>query len=205
MAPPRLSRRSHQEKLTPYTDGAELTFVDLLRGESGCGAWRIVEAYSASGGPFELYAAWSGGDGMGQEAKITVPRATRFSVFASSLSLRVANLSGSENRVGCNVADGYCVSANQYEVRGTGLQLAAVLASLPLTVPPFATHFRVDCADDTQLPSLGIKVYDGVGNVTVDLTGDKQPSPGVPLGAAGRVEVAAPDGLRFRGVFLLSI
>ncbi|MCB9779736.1 MAG: hypothetical protein H6742_14320 [Alphaproteobacteria bacterium] len=205
MALPRLSRRSHQEKLAPYIDGADLAFVDLLRGEACGGAWRIVEAYSASGGPFELHAAWSGGEGAGQEAKITVPRATRFAVFAASLSLKAANLSGSENRVGCNVADGYCVSANQYEVRGVGIQLAAELVSLPLTIPPFATHFRVDCADDAQLPGLAIKVYDGVGNVTVDLTGDKQPSPGVPLGAAGKVEVAAPADLRFRGVFLLSI
>jgi len=201
MTLPRLSRRSHQEKLAPYIDGAELTLVDLLRAEACGGAWRIVEAYSASGGPFELHASWSGGDGMGQEAKITVPRATRVAIFASSLSLRVANLSGAENRVGCNVADGYCVSANQYEVRGLGDQ------NLPgtLAIPPFATHFRVDCSDDTQLPALGIKVYDGVGNVTVDLLGDQQPSPGVPLGAAGKVEVAVPSGLRFRGVFLLSI
>ena len=205
MALPRLSRRSHQEKLAPYTDGADLSFVDLLRAEACGGAWRIVEAYSASGGPFELHAAWSGGEGMGQEAKITVPRATRFAVFASSISLKVANLSGSENRVGCNVADGYCVSANQYEVRGTGTADQGTTAPVELPIPPFAAHLRVDCADEAQLASIVIVVSDGVGVARAEVKGDKQTGLGVPLGAAGKVTVSAPIGLRFRGVFHLSI
>ena len=201
MAPPRLSRRSHQEMLASHSDGAALSFVDLLRAEACGGAWRIVEAYSASGGPFELHAAWSGGEGMGQEAKITVPRATRLSVYASSLSLKVANLSERPNRVGCNVADGYCVSGNQFEVRGVG----AINAPPDLTIPPFATHLRVDCADRSHLSSLVVKVYDGVGVLQAEVLGDEQPNPGLPLGGAGRITLVAPDDLRFRGVFLLSI
>ena len=83
MNPPttRLSRRSHQETLKAHT--GTTTLVDLLSAEACQGTWRIVEVVSASGGPFELRLAWSAGDGAGQEAKMTVARGTRFSIFAS--------------------------------------------------------------------------------------------------------------------------
>lgn len=199
----RLSRRSHQERLLPVAAGKELVAVDLLRAEACAGAWRIVEAYSANAGPFELYAAWSGGDGVGQEARLTVPRATRFAVFASSLSLRVVNLASVENRVGCNVSDGYCVSANQFEVRAGGPGESA--GAIAVSVPPFATHLRVDVADPLHLPSVRVTVLDGSGDVRAAIQGNEQPSGGLPLGAAGSVTVLAPPGIRFRAVFQLSI
>lgn len=201
----RLSRRSQQELLAATRDGAEAKPVDLLRAEACTATWRIVEAFSASSAPFEVHASWSGGDGVGQECRLTVPRATRFAVFAASLSLRVVNLASVENRVGGNVSDGYCVSANQFEVRGTGALAGVATGGTPIPVPPFATHLRVDVADVAQLPSVRITVADGVGIVRAQLTGDQQPGIGLPLGAAGAVIVDAPRGMRFRAVFQLSI
>ena len=200
MATTRLSRRSGQETLPAHVPPADPVFRDLLRGEACGGVWRIVEVYSASQAPFELHASWSGGDGVGQEARMTVARATRFAVYASSLSVRVANLSNAENRVGCNTSEGYCVSANQYEVRGTGDG-----AALPVLIPPFATHFRVDVADESQLASTTLRVLDAQGLTRAEITGDAQPDLGLPLGGAGAIEVVAPTNIDFRGVFTLSI
>lgn len=200
MGTTRLSRRSGQETLPAYTPTEDPVFRDLLRGEACAGLWRIVEVYTASQAPFELYASWSGGDGMGQEVRMTVARATRFSVFASSLNVRVANLAGTENRVGCNTSEGYCVSSNQYEVRGTGDGSA-----LAVLIPPFATHFRVDVADESQLPSTTVRVLDAQGLLRAEITGDAQPDQGLPLGGASAIEVVAPSNIDFRGVFTLSI
>ena len=200
VATTRLSRRSGQEILPAHTPAEEVVFKDLLRGEACAGVWRIVELYSASQAPFELHASWSGGDGMGQEARMTVARATRFAVYASSLTVRVANLSSAENRVGCNTSEGYCVSCNQYEVRGTGDGSA-----LSVLIPPFATHFRVDVADESQLASTTVRVLDAQALLRAEIMGDDQPDAGLPLGGAGSIEVVAPSNIDFRGVFTLSI
>jgi hypothetical protein len=182
-----------------YTDGATLAFVDLLRAEAGAGAWRIIEAY-AEKGPFELDASWSGGEGRGQEVKITVPRATRFAVFASSLTLKAANLASVENRVGCNVSEGYCVSANQFEVRGTGTE-----GEIPVAIPPFATHARLEVADPAQLANSLLSVLDGVGVLRSKIAASNQPFEGLPLAGAGSLKLLVPATLRFRTVFSLSI
>ena len=200
MATTRLSRRSGQESLPAHVPPADPAFRDLLRGEACAGLWRIVEVFTASQAPFELHASWSGGDGMGQEVRMTVARATRFAVFASSLNVRVANLAGTENRVGCNTSEGYCVSCNQYEVRGTGDGSA-----LSVLIPPFATHFRVDVSDESQLSSTTVRVLDAQGLLRAEITGDAQPDQGLPLGGASAIEVVAPSNIDFRGVFTLSI
>ncbi len=146
----RLSQRSSQERLVATPAGKDPVVTDLLRAEACAGAWRIVEAFSASGGPFELLVAWSGGDGVGQEARLTVPRATRLAVYASSMTVRVANLVPVENRVGCSVADGYCVSANQYEVRGVVPSSAS--PPIPVAIPPFAREL-INPARPTAIPA----------------------------------------------------
>lgn len=199
MSATRLSRRSHQENLAAFSEGAEPAFVDLLRAEAQAGTWRIVEAY-AERGPFELHAEWSGGDGRGQHVRLTVARATRFAVLAATLNLKVANLTGLDNRVGCNVSDGYCVSANQFEVRGVGTD-----AELPVSVPPFAHRVRLEIADPDQLFNSFLSVHDGVGQLRSRLSVSLQPPEGLPLGGAGSLKVLVPDGLRYRVVYFLSI
>lgn len=199
----RLSQRSSQERLVATPAGKDPVVTDLLRAEACAGAWRIVEAFSASGGPFELLVAWSGGDGVGQEARLTVPRATRLAVYASSMTVRVANLVPVENRVGCSVADGYCVSANQYEVRGVVPSSAA--APIPVAIPPFATNVRVDVSDVFLLESVRIQILDGLGAPRAAIRGDQQPLSGLPLGAAAGLQLLVPPGLAWRAVFQLSI
>lgn len=199
MVSSKLTRRSGKEVFPSYTDGAALDFRDLLDSESGCGAWRIFELF-ANKGPFEVRLEWSAGDGAGQSAKVTVSRATRLSIFASTFTVRTANLTGVENRIGCNVSDGYAVSSNQFEVRLTGGETA-----LAVDIPPFATHVRVDCADRTQLSSIIISALDGVALVRSQVAGNVQPDAGLPLGGARSLSISVPSALRVRVVFTLSI
>jgi hypothetical protein len=191
----RLSRRAHQQVLGPA--GKTPALVEHLRAEACAGTWRIVEAFSASGAPFELWLSWSGGDGVGQEARVTVGRATRLAVFASSLTARVANLSPSENRVCCVVTDGYCVSANQLEVRGV-VGPDGVPVTVP--IPPYATHVRLDSAS-TGVPPL-LSLHDGAGEA---LARTSAPTGALPLGGAANVQVTAVPTTAFRVVFQLSI
>lgn len=197
----RLSCRSKTERLAAWGGSGDPVPVDLLRAEACGGSWRIVEVYSSTGAPFEVTAAWSGGDGAGQEARLTVGRATRFSVYATSLSLRVANLSSAENRVGCTVSEGYCVSSNAFEVRTEG----AGLSNVSVPIPPFAARVRVDCEDRTLLPSVTLQLLDGQGALRADLAASTQPPEGLPLGGAATVQLAAPSGLKLRVHFSLTI
>ena len=201
MNPPttRLSRRSHQETLKAHT--GTTTLVDLLSAEACQGTWRIVEVVSASGGPFELRLSWSAGDGMGLEAKMTVARGTRFSIFASSLKLRAANLWSKENRISAMVSDGYCVSENHYEVRGEG----TIAATTAVEIPPYAKSVRVDVSPAAGLFSTTLSLLDGLGTTRAEVTGDAQPAGGLPLAGAGALNVTVPVGHNFRITFTLNI
>ena len=195
----RLSRRSHQETLKAHT--GTTTPVDLLSAEACLGTWRIVEVVSASGGPFELRLTWSAGDGMGQEAKMTVARGTRFSIFASSLKLRAANLWSKENRISAMVSDGYCVSENHYEVRGAG----TIAATASIEIPPYAKSVRVDVSPASGLVSTTLSLADGLGTTRAEILGDAQPAGGLPLAGAGTLSVQVPPEHNFRVTFTLSL
>ena len=195
----RLSRRGHQETLRAYT-GTPL-FADLLSAEACLGTWRIVEVVSASGGPFELRLSWSAGDGMGQEAKLTVARGTRLSIFASSLKLRAANLWSKDNRISVMVSDGYCVSENHYEVRGVG----TIAAATAVEIPPYARTVRVDVSPASGLVSTTLSLADGLGTVRAEVLGDEQPAGGLPLAGAGSLTVEVPPDHTFRVTCTLSL
>ncbi|RME26726.1 MAG: hypothetical protein D6798_06110 [Deltaproteobacteria bacterium] len=195
-----LTTRADQADLPAY-DGTSLKFQALLDGESCEDTWRIVEAFSRSGGPFELELAWSAGSGSGATAQVTVARAVRICIFARSLRIRAANLSSSDNRVGVTVADGYGQTRNQWEHRDTGPD-QGVAQEVP--IPPFARTVRLEIADPTQLPGSSIKVYDGEGTLRAAVAGDAQPEGGVPVGGAGKVEVTA-GATDYRVVYHLSL
>jgi len=194
-----LTTRSDSKTLPALDDSPVMQ--DLLDTEARRGAWRIVELYSTTGAPFEVELAWSSGSGAGASARLTVARAARVSIFARSLLVRAANLSSAENRVGVNVADGHAVTRNVLEQRGSLEDNAAV----ELPVPAFATGVRLELADPSLLPTASVRIYDGEEVLRSSTAGDEQPSSGVPLGCAGKLEVQATSATAFRAVFFLSL
>ena len=194
-----LTTRSDSKALAAL-DGSP-AYQDLLDTEARRGAWRIIELFSKTGAPFEVELAWSAGSGAGASVKLTVARAARVSVFARSLLVRAANLSSAENRVGVNVADGHAVTRNVLEVRGALVENA----TKELPVPAFATGVRLELADASLLPAASVRISDGEGTLRSVTTGDEQPSSGVPLGSAGKVEVLATGATAYRAVFFLSL
>lgn len=193
-----LSIRARSETLAA-SDGT-VSFQRLLSATACAAAWRVVEVFSTVG-PVEVELSWSGGDASGQSARLTVPRAARVSVFASSLTVRVANLTDAPNGVTCGVSDGYCVASCFQELRDTGV----ADTPLELDIPPFATAVSVGCADKAQLSNITVTLTDGLGDVRVELSADELPVGGLPLGGAKTVSVLAPAALRFRVVFHLSL
>lgn len=193
-----LSVRARTETLAA-SDGT-VSLQRLLSATACAAAWRVVELFSTAG-PVEVELSWSGGDASGQTARLTVSRAARVSVFAASLTVRVANLTDAPNGVTCGVSDGYCVASCALEVRGAGVQDTAV----EFEIPPFATAVSVGCADKAQLPGITVSLLDGMGDVRVELGADDLPAGGLPLGGARLLSVLAPADLRFRVVFHLSL
>jgi hypothetical protein len=174
--------------------------VDTLVAEASLGAWRIVEAVSGNAGPFELAVSWSSGDGAGQEARVTVARGTRFSLYAASLKIRAANLSSRDNRVTVMVSDGYCVSDNVWErdLEGTG-------EAMSVELPPFARAVRLDTGSADALPACRLRLLDGLGVARAEVRGDGQPPGGLLLGGAGALRVTVPSKVPFRLTFTLSL
>ncbi|MFH1466428.1 MAG: hypothetical protein ABIO70_18740 [Pseudomonadota bacterium] len=194
-----LSTRSDTAELAALTDDPQ--WVTVLDADAQAACWRIVEAFSREGQPFELEVAWSSGGGAGAKAKVTVSRSTRLSVFARALQVRAANASGSENRVGVTVADGFAATRNQWEHRGR----TSANGVVEVGIPPFADHLVLETADPDQLSGLGLLVYDGTSTLRAKVPGDAQPANGVPLGGAAKLEVSAAAEADFRVVFHLNL
>lgn len=197
----RLSTRSNALELPPFDPTVGPKLLDVLRGEADHDTWRIVEAISISGRPFELELGWSSGSGSGARAQITVARSTRISVFARSVQVRAANLSTDENRVVVTVADGFAMTRNQWEHRAR--HLSTGISSIP--VPPFADNVRVDLADPTLLFFATLRLVDGEGVVRTALPLDLQPLDGLPLGGVQTIELDLAVDLDFRAVYHLSL
>ncbi len=195
-----LSSRSDGRDLPAWTDSLKL--LPLLNAEAPGADWRIVEAFSRSGLPFELSLAWSSGGGAGAKAHITVARAARVCVFARNLRIEAGNLADATNRVGVTVADAYAVTENQWEVTG---QLADQGTTAEIEVPAFARRVRLELADPAQLPTTTLRLYDGQNTLRAAIPGDKQPPVGVPVGGARTVEIAAGGATAWRAVFTLSL
>ena len=194
-----LSTRSDTAELEGFSN--ETRWVQVLDTEAQAACWRIVEAFSLDGAPFDLEVTWSSGGGAGARAKATVSRSTRLCVFARALRVLASNHSSSVNRVGVTVADGFSGSRNRWEVRGrTSAQEAT-----ELEIPPFADTLRLEMADPDQLTGTSLMVYDGQGTLRAKVTGDGQSSAGLPLGGAARVTIEAATETDFRVVYRLTL
>jgi hypothetical protein len=196
----RLSTRSNAVELPAVDATVGTKLVDVLRGEADRDAWRIVEAISIAGRPFELELAWSAGTGAGAQAQITVARSGRVSVFARSVQIRAANLVGSDNRVVVTVADGFAATRNQWEHRS---QHVSGVSAIP--VPPFAERVRVDLADPALMPLAAVRVRDGLDVVRATYPVDQQPVAGILVGSASAVELDLASATDFRAVFQLAL
>lgn len=206
-------RPGYGTELTTRSDAADLPplaavaghapttkLVQLLDAEAELDTWRVVEVFSRTLAPFEVDLAWSAGSGSGATAKVTVTRSARICLFARSLRVSAANLSGAANRVGVTVGDGFAVTENQHEVRGRGgdgLQ--------DVVIPPFAKRARLDASDEAVLALSKLRILDGLGALRAVVVGSQQPPGGVPLGGAGSVQVEPHSTVDWRVVFTLSI
>jgi len=175
--------------------------VRLLHSEACAGAWRIVELSSNQSLPFRAYLEWAAGAGTGHKAQITVPGGTRICVFARHLQVEVSNLCDVAHTAVVTAADGFGNSQNQWEETSTGEGATAI----SFFTPPFAQRVRLECADQAQLASCRIRVYDPTLTLRSEHTGLSQPDLGVPVGGARRVDVLVPNLLAFRLIYTLSI
>ncbi len=191
--------------LLPGLDPAWVRLTPLDRARCGAARWRILELSSVQtpvNRPFRARLCWSTDSDSDLKARVLVPRGTRICVYAASIVVEVQNASNAENTAICTIADGYAVTANQWEELGIG---AGEGAAQSMEIPPFAQYLRVDCDSATKLQDVEIRILDGENRLRVHLTGAQQPSPGVPIGEANAITVTAPAGMVFRATFLLAL
>lgn len=205
--------RCNLEELSTRSDGRELAARDvetlevryepLLNAEARADTWRIVEAFSRNGLPFELELGWASGSGSGAKAQITVAHATRISVFARALTLRATNLTGAANRVGVTVADGFAPTRNQWETTG----FVGEGSPGDFGVPPFAERLRVELADPSVAATTTVRLLDGTGLARSVFSVADQPPEGVLVGGVHTVQVLSKNAssIPYRAVYLLSL
>jgi len=163
--------------------------------------WRVVEAFSQTGGPFELDLGWSASQGVGARARITVARASRVSLYARTIRVRARNLCSDDNLVGVSIADGYAETRNQWETHGdVGPTSPAVLE-----VPPFARTARLELAEVSAASGALLCVVDGEGIVRARVRAGVQPAGGVLIGGARALHVLSKQPTAFRVVFDLTL
>ena len=116
-----LTRRDALEALPVRVNGAALSFKRVLAPEAQESTWRLVELFSVDSRPFEARLSWTGAHSASQYAQLTITRGTRICVWARSLTIDLANLSGSINKVAVSIGDtqAFTPSRNRYELRGT--------------------------------------------------------------------------------------
>ena len=184
----------------PALSGAPV-YRPLLSTEADAASWRLLDLFSRDGAPFEVDISWSAGSGSGASAQLTVARATRVAVYARALTVRVANLGSAVSRVGVTAADGFALSRNVFEFRGS----SDGASPLEIPIPAFAEGVRVDLASATLLAAARIQLLDGTGTQRADVPADNQPAGGVPIGGAATLRVTTTAATTLRAVFTLSL
>lgn len=194
--------RNGRGTLPARSVGADLAYQIVGSGEACEDAWRIVEVWSRSALPFAVRLRWTAGQSAGDEALVTVSRATRICVCASTVQVEAANLADVSNDVQLALVDGYHPTSNQWEQAGAAQNGVAQDISLP----PFADRARLELSDPSLLPSTTLSVTNGF-NLTAGVTqGDAQPDAGIPVGGARRLQLNVSGGApQFRIVFTLRL
>lgn len=195
-----LSTRSDAVTLSAWSGSK--AHKSLIGADASEATWRIAEAFSIDGLPFELKLSWSAGAGAGAKATVTACRSVRVCVFARALQVTAANLADASNRVGLTVADGFAITANQAEVTGDMPNSEG-----DVEIPPFALRFRFEMADPSYLATTEIRLYDGVNILRSLFMADTQPDGGVPLGGARRLTLtnSSATSVEYRVVFYLAL
>lgn len=172
----------------------------LLSASGGCQGWRMIEAWSEVGKPWELRLSWTLGNGAGTNARISVSSAVRVSVFAEDIQLDAVNRSSVPNKVAAAVVDGQVPSCNVYDEWATCDGINAVT----LEVPPFAQRFDLQLRDRQLLASTQIKLMGGQGEY-IELHGDSIPSSGLAMGSIDSIQVLTSTSMQLRAIFYLSL
>lgn len=167
---------------------------------SGCQGWRLIEAWSENGRPWELRLAWTLGNGSGSSARISVSSAVRVSVFAEHLQLDALNRSTDSNKVGVAVVNGQVATANAYDEwhQCNGIDAVA------LKVPPFAQRFDLQLQDRRLLATTSVKLIGGQGEF-IELKGDAIPASGLAIGSIDSIQVLTSVSMQLRAIFYLGL
>lgn len=172
----------------------------ILAASGMCQGWRMIEAWSEGGKPWELRLKWTLGNGSGTQARLSVSSAVRVSVFAEDIQLDAVNRSSASNPVAAAVVDGQVPSCNVYDEWTTCDGVNAVT----LEVPPFAQRFDLQLQERLWLASTQVKLMGGLGE-HIELRGDSIPSSGLAVGSIDSIQVLTSTRMQLRAIFYLSL
>lgn len=188
--------RSERAILTANSTSPRL----LFKAGDGSVCWRLVEAWSSKGLPWELLLSWTLGNGPGTEARISISSAARVCVFAQDIKLDGLNRSSSENPVGLAVVNGFMPTANVFDLWAT------CDGTNPVTfqVPPFAQRFDLQLGNRHLLSSTSVTLTNGSG-ANIVLPGEAIPAAGLAIGSVDLIQVLTPVSCQLRAIFSLGL
>ena len=173
----------------------------ILQADDGAQGWRIIEAWSRTGLPWDMVLEWSRSGGVtGVTTIVSVAHAVRVCVYAAALSIGGTNRTDVDNPVGATVADGCMPTSNTFDVWGS----CDGTTPFSVQVPPFAHRVAIMLAEPAAALSTTVTYYSGTGARVVNM-GIGTPDYGLVLGVTDRIEILTPVATDVRATFFLSL
>lgn len=199
-----LAGRSAAVPLTAWNGSSEPVWETLLAStHAHCSAWRVIDLFATGPRlPWRAEVSWGAGGAAGQIVQLSIARATRVCVFASSLLIRAQNWSQQKHTVTAAVADGFDPTRNQLEFQDD------VDAGFPveIAIPAFADRLHVEVANRAIAGTTEIHQWDAAGNDTgMCFVSDLYGGPGIPCGHLSHVEIVSAGVTKIRAIFTLRI
>lgn len=198
---------SDHRELLPVTLADPTPHATMLAGATGFHtSWRVVELWSDDDLPWEAFLSWTGAQGGGQHALLTVPGSTRVCIAAKGINrIEATNLSDKKNivRVAVATVDSTIFCRNHHTKSMVGAGIAGG-GPFDLTPPPYVERLLIT---PSSLLAGGtvVELFDALGNLCGTYTLASQPSAGQTMIGIAKVTVSAIAGVRYFCDFNLGI
>lgn len=191
--------RSDRITLTPYT--TQELVRPVLQQTWERPDWRLIEAWSHDGRPWELFLNWSvSGAIQSTGLRVSVGTAARVCVFGIAVEVGALNRSLQSQQIGLMVATGHEWTRNHLDRWAQADGVNAV----SFKVPPYAARVELMMSERSAAAMTMVKVIGGMGQ-EVACPFSAIPADGIPLGDVTELEIAPPVAMMLRATFYLTV
>jgi len=162
--------------------------------------WRLIEAASSTGLPFELKLGWSAGAAMATEARVTIGGFGRVCLLCRALKIEAANLVNETNTISVAVVDASLGTTNVWEL----CVACDGVSPVEISRPAWAHTAQIGLSDRSLIPDTTVSLFDAQLVLRAQHSLKWVPPMGLPLGATRKMQILTPEPARVRVLFSLS-